>query len=56
MAVETLSRITDYTDRSTCVLFGDAAGAAIIGPGEGAAEMLGFTAGASPVVAPKDTK
>ena len=30
VAVETLSRITDYTDRSMCVLFGDAAGAAII--------------------------
>lgn len=27
---ETLSKITDYTDRSTCVLFGDAAGAAVI--------------------------
>ena len=29
IAAETLSRITDWTDRSTCVLFGDAAGAAI---------------------------
>jgi 3-oxoacyl-[acyl-carrier-protein] synthase-3 len=27
---ETLSRVTDFTDRSTCVLFGDGAGAAII--------------------------
>jgi 3-oxoacyl-[acyl-carrier-protein] synthase-3 len=27
---ETLSNITDYTDRSTCVLFGDGAGAAIV--------------------------
>jgi 3-oxoacyl-[acyl-carrier-protein] synthase-3 len=27
---ETLSRITDYTDRSTCVLFGDGAGAVIL--------------------------
>lgn len=27
---EQLSRITDFTDRSTCVLFGDGAGAAII--------------------------
>lgn len=27
---EMLSRITDYSDRSTCVLFGDGAGAAII--------------------------
>lgn len=28
---EQLSRIVDYTDRSTCILFGDGAGAAIIG-------------------------
>ncbi|MGN0161685.1 MAG: beta-ketoacyl-ACP synthase III [Lachnospiraceae bacterium] len=28
---EQMSRITDFTDRSTCVLFGDGAGAAIIG-------------------------
>jgi 3-oxoacyl-[acyl-carrier-protein] synthase-3 len=27
---ETLTRITDYTDRSSCILFGDGAGAAII--------------------------
>lgn len=27
---ETLSRITDYTDRSSCILFGDGAGAAIL--------------------------
>ena len=27
---EALSRITDFTDRSTCVLFGDGAGAAVI--------------------------
>lgn len=27
---ETLSRVTDYSDRRTCILFGDAAGAAIV--------------------------
>jgi len=27
---ESLSRITDYTDRSSCILFGDGAGAAIV--------------------------
>lgn len=27
---ETLSRLTDFTDRSTCVLFGDGAGAAVV--------------------------
>ena len=38
IGVETLSRIVDYTDRNTCVLFGDGAGAAVIRPcpaGEG---------------------
>ena len=32
VGVETLSRIVDYTDRNTCVLFGDGAGAAVIRP------------------------
>ncbi|MGC2424568.1 MAG: beta-ketoacyl-ACP synthase III [Nitrospirota bacterium] len=31
VGTETLSKITDWTDRNTCVLFGDGAGAAIIG-------------------------
>jgi 3-oxoacyl-[acyl-carrier-protein] synthase-3 len=30
IGVETLSRIVDYTDRNTCVLFGDGAGAAVL--------------------------
>lgn len=30
LGAETLSRIMDWTDRSTCVLFGDGAGAAVI--------------------------
>ncbi len=32
---EVLTRIVDWTDRTTCVLFGDAAGAAVIGPSSG---------------------
>ncbi|MEG1429186.1 MAG: beta-ketoacyl-ACP synthase III [Hydrogenoanaerobacterium sp.] len=32
---ETLSNITDYTDRASCVLFGDAAGACILEAAEG---------------------
>ena len=32
VGVETLSRFTDWEDRTTCVLFGDGAGAAIIEP------------------------
>lgn len=31
VGAETLSRITDYTDRNTCILFGDGAGAVVIG-------------------------
>jgi 3-oxoacyl-[acyl-carrier-protein] synthase-3 len=30
IGAETLSRYTDYADRSTCILFGDAAGAAVL--------------------------
>ena len=30
LGAEVLSRITDFTDRSTCVLFGDGAGAAVV--------------------------
>lgn len=36
LSAESLSRITDFTDRSTCVLFGDAAGAAVVKLEEGA--------------------
>src|SRR5258708_5246325 len=33
---EVLSRILDYTDRGTCILFGDGAGAAVLGPSDDA--------------------
>lgn len=32
IGAETLSRITNYADRSTCILFGDGAGAAVLQP------------------------
>ncbi|MGI6547943.1 MAG: beta-ketoacyl-ACP synthase III [Bacillota bacterium] len=32
IGAETLTKITDWTDRNTCVLFGDGAGAAVLGP------------------------
>ncbi len=35
IGAETFSRIMDWTDRSTCVLFGDGAGAVILTRGEG---------------------
>ena len=34
VGAERLSRIVDWTDRSTCVIFGDGAGAAVLEPGE----------------------
>ncbi|ACL69782.1 beta-ketoacyl-ACP synthase III [Halothermothrix orenii] len=34
IGAETLSKITDWEDRSTCVLFGDGAGAAVLQPTE----------------------
>lgn len=35
IGAEILTRYVDYTDRSTCVIFGDGAGAALLGPDEG---------------------
>ncbi len=35
IGAETLSRITDWTDRNTCVLFGDGAGAVVVQPSDG---------------------
>lgn len=32
VGAECLSKITDYTDRNTCILFGDGAGAVVLGP------------------------
>jgi len=39
---DTNSRFTDWTDRSTCVLFGDGAGAAVVGPVERGGIMAAF--------------
>jgi len=36
IGAETLSRITDWEDRNTCVLFGDGAGAVVLGETKGA--------------------
>lgn len=41
IGAETLSKVTDWNDRSTCVLFGDGAGAAVLKAGEsGVIDML----------------
>lgn len=44
---EKLSKITDWTDRSTCVLFGDGAGAAVIGEVSDGKGILSFELGAN---------
>ena len=35
LALDNLSNIVDWTDRNTCVLFGDGGGAAVLGEGDG---------------------
>ena len=47
IGAETLSRIMDWNDRSTCVVFGDGAGAAVLGAGQGG--ILGFEQGSDGV-------
>jgi 3-oxoacyl-[acyl-carrier-protein] synthase-3 len=39
---DTNSRLTDWTDRSTCVLFGDGAGAVVVGPVEKGGILASF--------------
>ncbi|MDE0032062.1 MAG: ketoacyl-ACP synthase III [Deltaproteobacteria bacterium] len=45
IGVELITRLMNWKDRNTCVLFGDAAGAAVVGSGAGAIEILAATAG-----------
>ncbi len=45
VGVEVLSRITDWSDRGTCVLFGDGAGAVVLEPAREPG-MMGFILGA----------
>jgi 3-oxoacyl-[acyl-carrier-protein] synthase III len=40
VGAEILTQYVDYTDRQTCVLFGDGAGAAVLGPTEGGRGIL----------------
>lgn len=69
IGAETLSKFTDWTDRNTCVVFGDGAGAVLLGPvedGKGliasamgsdgsGGEMLKLPAGGSRMPASADT-
>ena len=47
IGAETMTRLMDWTDRGTCVLFGDGAGAVVLEPGQGKGDasdrgLLGF--------------
>ncbi|KEO81929.1 beta-ketoacyl-ACP synthase III [Tumebacillus flagellatus] len=46
IGAETLSKITNFSDRSTCVLFGDGAGAVVLGPTDAGRGFLSFEMGA----------
>ena len=45
VGVELITRLIDWTERSTAVLFGDAAGAVVLGPGEDTPRLLDVVAG-----------
>ncbi len=45
IGVEILTRITNFEDRSTCVLFGDGAGAAVLSASDESGGILGWTLG-----------
>jgi 3-oxoacyl-[acyl-carrier-protein] synthase-3 len=45
IGVETLSKIIDWEDRNTCILFGDGAGAVVMGPTEEGYGFLSFELG-----------
>lgn len=47
IGAETLSKITDFTDRNTCVLFGDGAGAVVLGEVEQGYGILSTDLGAN---------
>ena len=47
VGVEKLSKITDFSDRNTAVLFGDGAGAAVLGPVSKNRGILAFELGAA---------
>ena len=50
VGAEVLTKFTDYTDRSTCILFGDGAGGALVVAGDekGTTGFLGFDLGTEP--------
>lgn len=50
IGAERLSKIVDWTDRGTCVIFGDGAGAFVVGPGDGYLSSHLYTSGGNEVI------
>lgn len=50
IGAERLSKIVDWTDRNTCVIFGDGAGAAVVAPGESYLSSVLCTEGGNEVI------
>lgn len=50
IGAERLSKILDWTDRSTCVIFGDGAGAAVVTEGDGYLASTLYTRGGDEVI------
>lgn len=46
IGADLLTRVTNWSDRGTCILFGDGAGAAVVGPVEEGSGFLAFDLGA----------
>lgn len=46
VGADCLSKVTDYTDRNTCILFGDGAGATVLGPVDEGRGFRSFVLGA----------
>lgn len=47
---ERLSKLVDWQDRSTCVIFGDGAGAAVVAPGDNYLAHMLYTSGGNEVI------
>jgi 3-oxoacyl-[acyl-carrier-protein] synthase III len=45
IGTELLTKVTNFTDRSTCVLFGDGSGAVVLGPSDDSRGLLGHYMG-----------
>lgn len=50
LGAERLSKIVDWTDRGTCVIFGDGAGAMVVGKGDGYLASRLYTKGGNEVI------